>query len=82
MSDPSTSASTLPPLGNRKDFGFPANVTMDSYALVNTTLRYRMTDSFTLQGRLENLLDEDYVLAQGYRTEGRSYTVGVRYSFE
>jgi vitamin B12 transporter len=68
--------------GNRKDFGFPANVTMDSYALVNTTLRYRMTDSLTLQGRLENLLDEDYVLAQGYRTEGRSYTVGVRYSFE
>jgi vitamin B12 transporter len=68
--------------GNRKDFGFPANVTMDSYALVNATLRYRVNDSFTLQGRLENLLDENYVLAQGYRTEGRSYTVGVRYSFE
>jgi vitamin B12 transporter len=68
--------------GNRKDFGFPANVTMDSYALVNATLRYRVNGSFTLQGRLENLLDEDYVLAQGYRTEGRSYTVGVRYSFE
>jgi vitamin B12 transporter len=68
--------------GNRKDFGFPANVAMDSYALVNATLRYRVNDSFTLQGRLENLLDENYVLAQGYRTEGRSYTVGVRYSFE
>ena len=68
--------------GNRKDFGFPSNVTMDSYALVNATLRYRVNASFTLQGRLENLLDEDYVLAQGYRTEGRSYTVGVRYSFE
>jgi vitamin B12 transporter len=68
--------------GNRKDFGFPSNVTMDSYALVNATLRYRVNSSFTLQGRLENLLDENYVLAQGYRTEGRSYTVGVRYSFE
>jgi vitamin B12 transporter len=68
--------------GNRKDFGFPSSVTMDSYALVNATLRYRVNKSFTLQGRLENLLDEDYVLAQGYRTEGRSYTVGVRYSFE
>jgi vitamin B12 transporter len=67
--------------GNRKDFGFPT-VTMDSYALVNTTLRYRVTDALTLQGRLENLLDEDYVLAQGYRTEGRRYTVGVRYSFD
>ena len=67
--------------GNRKDFGFP-QVTLDSYALVNATLRYRLNDALTLQGRLENLLDEDYLLAQGYRTEGRSYTVGVRYSFD
>jgi vitamin B12 transporter len=68
--------------GNRKDFGFPTNVTLDSYALVNATLRYRVNAALTLQGRLENALDEDYVLAQGYRTEGRSYTIGVRYSFE
>ena len=67
--------------GNRKDFGFPA-VTLDSYTLVNATVRYRVNPALTLQGRLENLFDEDYVLAQGYRTEGRSYTVGVRYSFD
>jgi vitamin B12 transporter len=67
--------------GNRTDFGFPT-VRLDSYALLNATLRYRVTDAFTLQGRLENLFDEDYVLAAGYRTEGRSYTVGVRYSFD
>jgi vitamin B12 transporter len=68
--------------GNRKDFGFPQNVTLDSYALVGATVRYRAAAGLTLQGRVENLLDEDYVLAQGYRTEGRAYTVGVRYSFE
>jgi vitamin B12 transporter len=67
--------------GSRKDFGFPA-VTLDSYTLVNATVRWRATSALTLQGRLENLLDEDYALAQGYRTEGRSYTIGVRYSFE
>ncbi len=67
--------------GNRKDFGFPANVTMDSYVLVNATARYRVTPALTLQGRFENLFDEDYTFAQGYRTEGRSYTIGVRYSF-
>lgn len=67
--------------GNRKDFGFPP-VTLDSYALVNATLRYRVNDALTLQGRLENAFDEDYVLAEGYRTEGRSYTIGVRYSFD
>ena len=68
--------------GNRKDFGFPENVTLDSYALVNATVRYRVTSAFTVQGRLENAFDEDYTQAQGYRTEGRAYTIGVRYSFE
>ena len=67
--------------GNRQDVGFPA-VTLDSYTLVNATLRYRVNGALTLQGRLSNLFDEDYTLAQGYRTEGRTYTVGVRYSFE
>jgi vitamin B12 transporter len=66
--------------GNRKDIGFPA-VTLDSYALVNATARIRVTPQFTLQGRLENLFDEDYTFAEGYRAEGRSYTIGVRYSF-
>jgi vitamin B12 transporter len=68
--------------GNRRDFGFPASVTMNSYALVNATLRYRVNGGLTLQGRLENLLDEGYTQAVGYRTRGRSYTVGVRYSLE
>jgi vitamin B12 transporter len=69
-------------VGDRQDFGFPTNVTLDAYVLVNATLRYRVNDALTLQGRLENLFDQDYTLAEGYRTEGRSYTVGVRYSFE
>ncbi|HEU4778299.1 MAG TPA: TonB-dependent receptor [Steroidobacteraceae bacterium] len=68
--------------GDRKDFGFPTNVTLDSYALVNATLRYRMNGAITLQGRFENIFDEEYAYAQGYRTEGPSYTIGVRYSFE
>jgi vitamin B12 transporter len=68
--------------GNRKDISFPENVTLDSYTLVNATLRYRATPALTVQGRLENAFDEDYVLAQGYRTEGRSYTIGVRFSFD
>jgi vitamin B12 transporter len=67
--------------GNRKDFGFPA-VTLDSYTLVNATVRWRATSALTLQGRLENAFDEDYTQAAGYRTRGRAYTIGVRYSFE
>jgi vitamin B12 transporter len=67
--------------GNRKDVGFP-NVTLDSYTLVNATLRYRLDEALTLQGRFQNLFDEDYAFAEGYRTEGRTYTIGVRYSFD
>jgi vitamin B12 transporter len=67
--------------GNRKDVGFPA-VTLDSYALVNATVRFRATPQLVLQGRIENAFDEDYTLVQGYRTEGRAYTIGVRFSFE
>jgi vitamin B12 transporter len=59
-----------------------AHGNLDSYALLNATVRYRVTSAFTVQGRLENLLDEDYTLAEGYRTEGRAYTIGVRYSFQ
>ena len=65
--------------GDRKDFG---GVTLDPYTLVNASVRYRVTGALTLQGRIENAFDEDYVLAQGYLTEGRSYTIGVRYSFD
>ena len=67
--------------GNRKDVGLPA-VTLESYALVNATLRYRATPQLTVQGRLENAFDEEYTVVQGYRTEGRAYTIGVRFNFE
>ena len=67
--------------GNRKDVGLPA-ATLGSYTLVNATLRYQLNDTLTLQGRLENLFDEDYAFAEGYRTEGRNYTIGVRFNFD
>jgi vitamin B12 transporter len=67
--------------GNRKDFGFPT-ITLDSYTLVNATVRWRATSALTLQGRLENAFDEQYTQAAGYRTRGRAYTVGVRYRFD
>jgi vitamin B12 transporter len=67
--------------GNRKDVGFPA-VTLDAYTLLNATVRYRVNPSLTVQGRFENLFDEDYTFAEGYRAEGRTYTIGVRFSFD
>ncbi len=66
--------------GNRTDVGFPA-ARLDSYALINATARFRATPQLTVQARLENAFDEEYAFAQGYLTEGRAYTIGVRYNF-
>jgi pimeloyl-ACP methyl ester carboxylesterase len=30
----------------------------------------------------EDNLDQDYAFAEGYRTEGRNYTIGVRFNFD
>ena len=66
--------------GERKDFGFPEPVTLDSYVLVNLTAGWRLTDSWSLRGRIENLFDEDYELTDGYNTPGFGVHVSVRYA--
>jgi vitamin B12 transporter len=66
--------------GDRKDFGFPADVTLDSYVLANLTAEWRATPSVSLVARVENLLDEDYELADTYNTADRGLYVSVRYA--
>lgn len=62
--------------GKREDFG---GVELDSYALANLTARYDIGAGWSANARIENILDEDYVLANGYNTQDRSLFVGVRY---
>lgn len=62
--------------GKRKDFG---NVTLDSYTLVNLDATYRLNDEWQLFARLENAFDEEYQLASGYNTAGRTGYLGIRY---
>lgn len=42
------------------------------YAVLNLSGRYRLGEDITVEARLDNLLDEDYSLAHGYNTPGRS----------
>lgn len=67
--------------GDRKDFGFPEPVTMGSYWLANLSARVAVTERWTLLARMENLFDEDYQLASGFNTMGRSLFVAVRHEF-
>lgn len=63
--------------GEREDFG---GVKLDSYVLTNLTARYAFNSHWSAQARVENALDEDYVLASGYNTLGRSLFVSLRYT--
>lgn len=63
--------------GQREDFG---GIKLDSYVLANLTARYDFNPAWSLQARVENLLDEDYELASGYRTQDRSMLVTVRFA--
>ena len=62
--------------GPRKDFG---DITLDNYFLVNMDFRYALDPDWSLYGKVENLLDEEYELASGYRTQDRIGYIGIRY---
>ena len=67
--------------GDRKDFGFPAQLTLDGYVLVGASARYDITPAWSVQARVDNAFDEAYELANGFNTAGRTFTLATRYRF-
>lgn len=58
---------------------FPAErLRLSSYALLGGRLGWRLSEGLEASVRVANLLDQHYVDAVGYRTEGRSVSVGIR----
>ena len=58
---------------------FPATrATLDAYWLVNWTAQFALTDTVTLYGRVDNLLDEDYENVLGFAAPGIGAFVGAR----
>jgi vitamin B12 transporter len=53
--------------------------TLPAYNLVNLSARIRTDKHLWLEGRIDNLLDEDYELAYGYNTPGVSVYAGLNY---
>ena len=68
--------------GDRKDFGSPGPVTLESYVLANLTAQWQATRSLAFVARVENLLDEDYQLVSTYNTPDRGVYFTVRYAPE
>ncbi len=67
--------------GEREDFGFPAPVRLGGYFLANLSASVVLGERWTVQARLENALDRDYQLADGYNTMRRALMVATRYDF-
>jgi vitamin B12 transporter len=62
--------------GDREDFG---GVILDSYVLANLTSQIALGDRWRLNGRIENLLDEEYETASGFRMQERSGFLELKY---
>ena len=58
-----------------------ANTTrLGGYSLVNLTLRYAVNQTLAIEGRIDNLFNKHYELAQGYNTPGFMIFAGARYT--
>lgn len=53
---------------------------LGGYSLINLTGRYAINKNLSIEGRVNNLFDKDYELAQGYNTPGLNAFIGIRYT--
>ena len=61
-------------------FDDPANsIRLDPYALVGLRVEYSLTTAWRLQGRIENLLNENYETVAYYNQPGRAVYLTLRY---
>ena len=55
-------------------------VELHGYGLLSAFAHYRVARDWRIEARADNILDQDYELARGYRTPGTNVFVGVRYT--
>ena len=67
--------------GYRYDYGYPLDVQLGGYALLDLRVRYQILDNWSVQATLDNALDHHYELASGYNTPRRAVTLATRYRF-
>lgn len=54
---------------------------IEDYSVVDISVRYALSSSLEVYGRLENALDEDYEEVPTFNTQGQSAYAGIRYEF-
>lgn len=66
--------------GDSKDNKF-TQLTLNSVLLTNISLGYQLTKEFSVTGKVNNLFDRDYVVAEHYLTDGVNYQLSATYTF-
>lgn len=55
--------------------------TLDSVLLTNLSLSYQLSSELSVTGKVNNLFDENYTLAEHYLTDGTNYQLLATYAF-
>jgi vitamin B12 transporter len=63
--------------GERRDFG---GARLAGYVLANLTASFAFAERWTMRLRLDNLLDQDYELVEGYNSAGRGLYASLAYN--
>jgi vitamin B12 transporter len=66
-------------VGTRYDTNADA-ARLGGYGLINLTARYAVNHTLAIEGRIDNLFNKHYELAQGYNTPGVMVFIGARYT--
>ena len=56
-------------------------VTLSSVLLTNLSVSYQLSDEFSVTGKVNNVFDKDYVVAEHYLTDGVNYQLSASYTF-
>ena len=56
-------------------------VMLPDYNLINTKFVYKLNSDYNISFKIDNLLNEQYQLVNGYSTADRSYFVGIEGEF-
>ena len=57
------------------------DVKLGGYGLLNLSTSYDFTENLTVYLNRNNVLDKDYEMASGYKTLGKTSTLGLTYTF-
>lgn len=62
-------------------YGALDRTNLSGYNLTDLSIRYTVSDAFSMNVKSENIFDTDYHEIRGYRSRGRGYFVKLQYQF-